>query len=334
MRGWIITTGLLVAALACTPSEPPAEPVDAAAAAAAQPYTAPATATTVPPELRGVVQPWQRLDPAWLTDASVWVVARYTSDTYPCRPGPDGSLDMILRDAFAPTRVLRGVVEAKAIDLDLGALRGTAYPASFSEGRDYLLLLRPSPEMTARLADAQGAQSMHERLGAEQVVAIVDLSQSADESAAENVTASRSGEQDGLRFDPAIWADAREAATISADQHEPVARFLAARLLQSPGTSMAEARAWVGAPDNQTRIGDRTLIYRYWLSRANYAKPVADGVYGQLELEFHDRKLARGRISYFRWHFKNPQEQSSIEIPADQLRILGLHNYRLGPERP
>ncbi|MBA3546075.1 MAG: hypothetical protein H0T76_06310 [Nannocystis sp.] len=291
-----------------------------------------ATATTIPPELRGVVQPWQRLDPAWLAGASVWLVARYTSDSYPCRPGPDGRLDMIQRDAFAPTRVLRGVVAAPGIDLDLGSLRGPAYPAAFSEGRDYLLLLRPSAAMTTRLADPRGAQSMHERLGAEQVVAIVDLSQSADESVAEAVTASRSGEQDGLRFDPALWAAARGAATISADQHEPIARFLAARLLQSPGMALADARAWVGAPDDQVRIGDRTLIYRYWLSRAQYAKPVAGGVYGQLELEFHDRRLARGSISYFRWHFR-PQIQSSIELPAEQLRGLGLHSYRLGPER-
>ncbi len=329
MQSWIFTMGLLVAAgLACAPGEPPAEPVDGAVM---QPHVA--TATTVPPELRGVVQPWQRLDPTWLTGASVWVVARYTSDTYPGRPGPDGRLDMILRDAFAPTRVLRGVVAAPAIDLDLGSLRGPAYPAAFSEGRDYLLLLRPSAAMTARLADPRGAQSMHERLGADQVVAIVDLSQSADEVAADEVTASRSGVQDGLRFDPVRWADARGAATISADQHEPVARFLAARLLQSPGMSLAEARAWVGAPDDQIRIGDRTLIYRYWLARDQYAKPVADGVYGQLELVFDDRRLARGSITYFRWHVK-PQEQSSIEIPAEQLRGLGLHSYRLGPERP
>ena len=324
--------GLLgAAALACTPGEPPAEPVggdgggdgDAARPDAARP------ASAAPPELRGLLRPGQRVDPAWLARASVWVIARYTSDTYPCRPGPDGSLDMILRDAFTPTRVLRGVVRAPSIDLDMMALRGPAAPAALGEGRSYLLLLRPSAEIAARLADPEGHLGMHERLGADQVVAIIDLSQSADEVAADEVSASRSGARDGLRFDPGSWAAARAAPTISAAQHEPIARFLAAELLASPGTPVAEARAWVGAPDTQTRVGDRTLIYRYWLARPEYERPIADGVYGQLELEFHDRRLARGGVSYFRWHFQ-PGVQSSIEVPAEELQRLGLRRYRLG----
>jgi len=191
-RGWRITVSLFGgAALACAPGESVAVPGEPAPAPgesidvpdAAQPDTA--TTSAVPPELQGVVQPWQRVDPAWLARASVWVIARYTSDTYPCRPGPDGSLDMILRDAFAPTRVLRGVVKAPSIDLDLMALRGPEFPAAPGEGRSYLLLLRPNAETAARLADPAGQLNMHERLGADQVVAIIDLSQSADEVAAE-----------------------------------------------------------------------------------------------------------------------------------------------------
>ena len=130
------------------------------------------------------------------------------------------------------------------------ALRGPGYPAMLVEGRSYLLMLAPTPELAPRLADPQGRLSMYERLDRGQIVAVVDLSQSAAERASEAVLASRSGTREGVRFDPERWAAARAAPVITAE-HAGLARFIGAELLARPGGSVAELRAWLGAPDVQ-----------------------------------------------------------------------------------
>lgn len=314
--------GIVIAALvACAPVG--REPGDAATPNVQQ------KAASLPAELREVVQPWQRVAPEWLARASVWLVADYTQDSYPCVPGPDGSLDMIQRDAFAPTRVLRGEVAARSLDIDMYALQGPSYPDALAEGRSYLVLLAPTPALAARLADPRTIFAMHERIGPGQIVAVIDLSQSADDAAAETTAASRSELADGHRFDPQVWAEARAAAAITAAQHGPLARFLAAKLLQRPGATVVEARSWVGAPDVVLRSA-RGLTYRYWLARPRYATPQADAIYGQLELQFLDGTLRRGSLRYFQWHAV-PGGTSSIALTPAQLQPLGLAEFRLGP---
>lgn len=310
-----------VVALGCTPGQPIAEPraEHVAAVASAEAVAAVASAATLPTELRGL---GVAIDPAWTAAATIWVIAEFTQSTYPCRPGPDGSLDMILRDAFTPTRVLRGTLMAGSIDVDAAALQGPNYPASLVEGRSYLLLLAPTPEIAARLADPQGTLSMYERLDRAQVVAVIDLSQSAAERASEQVQASRSGTREGVRFDPQRWAAARAAPTITAAEHGALARFIAAELLARPGASVAELRAWLGAPDVQQRRGE-TLLYRYWLARPRYEQPEAGALYGQLELRFVREQLVEGSVRYFRWEVR-PDATASIEVPAEGLRERGL----------
>jgi len=306
--------------LGCAPGLPIAEPrADAAATAATGAAAAAATAESLPPELRAL---GVAIDPAWAAAATIWVLAEFGQDTYPCRPGPDGSLDMILRDAFTPTRVLRGTLAARSIDVDAAALQGPSYPASLVEGRSYLLLLAPTPEVAARLADPEGMLSMYERLDRAQVVAVVDLSQSAAERASEQVQASRSGTREGVRFDPQRWAAARAAPAITAAEHGALARFIGAELLARPGASVAELRAWLGAPDVQQRRGE-ALLYRYWLARPRYEQPAEGALYGQVELRFVGEALVEGSVRYFRWEVR-PDASASIELPAEALRERGL----------
>lgn len=315
----------VMAALACAPVETVREEP-------ARPSVEQATAgRELPAELRAVVPAWQRVDPAWLVAASVWVVGTYFQAAYPCRPGPDGSLDMIQQDAFTPTRVLRGALRIREVDVDAWRLKGPGFPASLVEGRSYLLLLRPSPEVARKLADPEGLLGMDERLGSDQVVAIVDLSQSAEEARDDAVPASRSGTRDGVRFDPAAWAAARGASEVTAAQHGPIAGFVAAELLRAPGATVAGVRAWLGEPDEQQRR-DPSLLLRYWLARERYATPVDGAIYGQVELRFARGRLLKGSVTYFRWRFA-PGERSSSEISDAELQRLGLRVYRLEPVR-
>lgn len=204
--------GVLVLALACAPGvrepAPPGGPEvgstvragsergaaapGAGAALPAGPGVAPEPreATELP---AGLVQPWQRVEPGWLAEASVWVVADYAGMQAQCVK-ESGSFAMVASDpGFTPTRVLRGAIAAGRIPID--APRGPSYPPALVDGRSYLLLLRPGPTNARRLADARASFEFGERLAAEEVVAIVDLSQSAGEAALP-VPASRSGAPD------------------------------------------------------------------------------------------------------------------------------------------
>jgi hypothetical protein len=166
-------------------------------------------------------------------------------------------------------------------------------------------------------------------LGPDEVVAVVDLSQTEIEARDEATTAHRSGTRDGFEFSPAVWAAARDAATVTREQHASLAGFIAATLLARPGATTAEVRAWLGAPDTEDRWSGGRLVYRYWLSRTNYGSPVEKGVYGQVELQMVDGTVERGSIGYYRWVFR-PMERASIEIPEAELQGLGLAAYRLG----
>jgi hypothetical protein len=283
-------------------------------------------AELVPVELRELNV---AIEPGWAAASTVWVVADYWESTYPCRPGPDGSLDMILQQAFTPTRVLKGTLAIETLDVDAAALKGPDYPPGLTEGRSYLLMLAPRPEIAARLADPQGHLGMYERLDRSQIVAVVDLSQSADERASEAVSASRSGTRKGVRFDPQRWAAARAAPAIAAEQAE-LGGFVAAQLLARSGASVAEVRSWLGAPD-ELRRSKAGLLYRYWLARPRYEKPVDGGVYGQVELRFLGDLLHEGSVRYFRWEVRPDGSSSSFELSGEGLRERGLVAYALVP---
>lgn len=308
-------------ALGCGPAiAEPSEPGGAEAMA---------TQVQLPAALRSLNAP---IEPRWVEASTVWVVGEYQQSTYPCRPGPDGSLDMIQRDAIRLTRTLRGDVAITEIDVDPWSLTGPDYPPGLTEGRSYLLMLAPTPATAAKLADRDGRFSMYERLDRAQVVAMVDLSQSAAERASEAVVASRSGTRDGVRFDPQRWAAVREAPAIAA-QEADIAGFVAAQLLARRGASVAEARAWLGAPDEQKRWSAPAAVlrYRYWLARPRYVQPEDGAVYGQVELSFLRDELREGSVKYFRWEVRPDGSSSSFELQGEQLRERGLEAYALVP---
>ena len=309
--------GLVIAAgMGCASGLPSAAPQ--AEQEAAEPAVVLASEPALPPELRGL---GVAIDARWAEAAPLWVIAEFEQSTYPCREGPDGSLDMILRDAFIVREVLRGSVALPEIDVDAGALQGPSYPPGLTPGRRYLLMLAPTPEMTTLLADPQARLSMDQRLDRAQIVAVIDLSQSAAERASEAVTASRSGTHEGVRFDPERWAAARAAPVIGAE-HAALVRFIGGQLLARPGASVTQMRSWLGAPDVQQRRAG-TLLYRYWLARPSYLQPVAGALYGQLELQFVGDALAAGSVRYFRWEIE-PNMVTSREVPAEGLRERGL----------
>ncbi|MCY1006512.1 hypothetical protein OV079_13295 [Nannocystis pusilla] len=307
----------LLLALACTPTSGPTRPAPSVP-----------EAPELPAGLSGLVEPWHPFDPQLADSAPVWLVTRYQPGTYPCRPGPDGSLDMLIQDRFTALQVVRGAAHAPGVDLDLHALRGPAYPRAYAEERRYLLLLRPGPKGQALLADSQALGGMHDRWGPDEVLAVIDLDQTEAEAAAERVPASRSGEFAGGRWDPAHWAGLRAAATPEPARQRELAAFLQSTVTR-PRAPLAEVRAWLGPPDSQHLHADGSRSDGYVLSHPAYAQPVADGLYGQLELRYDARlELRAVELGYLRWSV-SLQLQSSTMLTAEEHAKLGLPRIEL-----
>ncbi|WAS98546.1 hypothetical protein [Nannocystis punicea] len=309
----------LVLALACTPTSGPTPPAPSSTAAPAR---------ALPAGLSGLVEPWHPFDPQLAESAPVWLLTRYQPGTYPCRPGPDGSLDMFIQDRFSALQVVRGAVRAPGVDLDLHALRGPNYPRSYAEERRYLLFLRPGPKGQAHLADASALRGMDDRLGPDEVLAVIDLDQSEAEAAAEQVQASRTGEFGGGRWEPASWAALRAAPVPDPARQRELAAFLQ-NTIARPRAPLAEVRAWLGPPDSQHLFANGSRSDQYVLARPAYAEPLPDGLYGSLQLRYDARLELRGvDLGYLRWHVA-PHEQSSTMLSAEEHAAHGLPRLEL-----
>ncbi|PCC66697.1 hypothetical protein SAMN02745121_00573 [Nannocystis exedens] len=302
----------LALALACTPTSGPTRPAPSVPDARA-----------LPAGLSGVVEPWHPFDPQLAESAPVWLVTRYEPGTYPCRSGPDGSLEMLIQDRFTALQVVRGAVQAPGVDLNLNALRGSAYPRGYAEGRRYLLFLRPGPKGQALLADPHALGGMHDRWGPDEVLAVIDLDQSDAEAAAEQVQASRTGEFAGGRWDPAHWEALRAAATPEPARQRELAAFLQTTIAR-PRAPLAEVRAWLGPPDAQHLAADGSRSDDYFLARPAYAQPLPDGLYGHLELHYDaSLQLRAVELGYLRWRV-SPRLQLSTMLTAEEHAKLGL----------
>lgn len=314
----------LALALACAPprSAPPPTPAHTAGA----PAPAPAGAPELPPELAPLASSWGGVDPQRAASSPIWLLTRYAPSTYPCRPGPDGTLDMLQQDRFQIDRVLRGEAAARGVDLDLYAMKGPSYPRSFVEGRRYVLFLRPGPEAQTWLADPEDLGSMHRRMGADDVLAALDLDASPAELAAESTLATRTGTRQGLRWTPEVWVAARGAPALDAEHQRRLAAFLSAEIL-ALGTPLAELRAWLGAPDDQHVWSGGARREQYLLSRPAYDTPREGGLYGDLDLEYGpDLRLRAASLKYLRWRIEPTLRASTALTPEEHAR-LGLPHF-------
>ncbi len=149
--------------------------IGCAGAAEPERAAAPGVHVGVPEAARAVLPGWAEVDPAWFAAAEVWLIAGFAEGTYPCVQNGD-ELDMIASHSFTPTRVLRGEVQAPAIDVRAYDLKGASYPRALAVGREYLVLLRPSEATRRLLADPRAVFSMMTALGPDEVIAVVDLS--------------------------------------------------------------------------------------------------------------------------------------------------------------
>jgi hypothetical protein len=314
----VLSTTLLAASLtcACAPASPRERSRPDAAASAQQ---------QLPPELAGLVAPWQPIDLSAAEQAPIWLVTRYEPGTYPCVEGPDGTRYMFLQDRFSVLRVVRGAVQAPGVDLNLDALRGPSFPRAYAEGRRYLLLIRPGPKGQALLADPAALGGLHDQLGADEVLGVIDLDQTEAEVRAERVAAARRDEAAG--WDPTRWQALRAASAPDPAQQRHLAAFLQRTL--APRTPLAEVRAWLGPPDGQRLARNGSREDEYILARPAYAEAAEGAVYGDLRLRYDAAlELHAVELGYLRWRV-TPSGRASVKLSPDEHAALGLPRLEL-----
>lgn len=302
--------------LACAPAPPPAPERPAP--------EPPAPRHTTPDPLLELVEAWHPLDPAIADASPIWLVTRYEPGTYPCSPGPDGSLDMLVQDRFRVLQVVRGAVTAPGVDLDLHALRGRGSPRAYAEGRRYLLFLRPGPRAQAALADPAQFSGPDDRLGLDDVLGVIDLDESRAETEAEATPATRIDP----RWDPPSWDAARSAAAPEPARQRALAAALQAVILR-PRAPLADVRSWLGPPDEQALGPGRARRDQYFLAHPAYTTPVHGAIYGDLRLRYDAELELRGaELMYLRWRV-DPREQASVALTPEEHQALGLPHFAL-----
>ncbi len=281
--------------------------------------------------LDGFIKPWHVVEAGW-RETPVWLVTQHVTGSS-CEAGEGGEQVMYALDRFIIGHVLCGEVTAPEVTVDGPRTQGPSYPRSFAEGRHYLLFIRPGELGRRVLAEAQGTGLLHDRLGPDEVVAIVDLDASKEELAAEAVVASRSGEHAGFRFDQAAWMELRTAKEIDAARHRGLVAFLEQSVLLGHAP-LADVRAWLGPPDRQEmyRGGGRRDIYK--LARG-VIEGDRDGLpYGTLELSYDDAlRLHRVRLEYTKMK-ATKRMYVAEDLTPQQMAKRGLPSLNVRWEQP
>ena len=232
----ILTSGLLILT-ACRPPTPGAEEPPRPDALAAAPQEDPAG------PVESLVPAWQELDPAWKEEASVILVGELNEFSYPCRFDEHGNSEMILARSWKVLEVLEGEVKAPYVNIS-AVFPGEAHvPVEFIEGRRYLLLLKPSEETMKLLADPETVWGLGNEPHTNEVVAIVDLSQSLDEAEALAVQASKSGSHGGFTFTAEKWKALRESGDNDLELQKQFLAFIL-DVVMSKDATLASVRSW------------------------------------------------------------------------------------------
>lgn len=195
-----------------------------------------------PEDVLPLLQPWQQLDTALVERATVAFAGPYSrEEQHMVRLGLRVTA---LRARIAPGQVLDGKLAPVPVDLDLLTEGSGPRPPYYVEGRTYLVLLRPTKD-TARLLK-KGETTLDDRVSADEIVAILDLSMSEEEADSLVAEASRSSEWRGSSIAPETWAALRAKG-----DPDPLRAALPVLIQQVlvPGTPYTDVQAWLGTPD-------------------------------------------------------------------------------------
>lgn len=241
-------------------------------------------------EVRRAIPPWQTLDEAWVAEAPLIFRA-----TYRYNDSGNSWWNGLPRWDFTVTQVFKGDVPFKGVALQCYRWEGGRLPYFLVKDRDYLVFLKPNQKTRKQMAE-KGMRWVPLTDNSEEVVAIVDLSQSKAEAEAIAVKATQSGVYDGFQFTPERWETLRASETIDLDTQRKLVPFLVNVVLTDQAT-LASVRSYLGEPDYYD-VRPGRYDYFYHFQRNENAE---DGqISGSLHVVFQG-DLRRG---YFRIEFR------------------------------
>lgn len=270
-----------------------------------------------------MVSAWQPCDPAWVDESSVIFVAVLDEYEYPCVFHEDGSSDMILARSFQVEKVLAGQVKVPAVNISMIPQEDQPVPEQFAEGRRYLVLMDAADDTLELLADASTAWNLANEPHASEVVAMVDLSQSAQEAEALTTQASLSGEHDGFTFDPQKWEALRSAEDNDLQEQQQFLQFIQAQVL-TEGATLGQVRSWLGEPDHWW-MNAHGIAHRWNLHRRSSTDPAKDMISIRLETWFDtDLTLVTWKVDVLRCTRADETGDAWIMLEPADLAPLGL----------
>jgi hypothetical protein len=120
-------------------------------------------------------QAFSRLPADVKARATVVVAGAFRIDRGPCEWLPDGSRRWPLLKGFSVGTVYRGKVRTKYIGVEIPRRAGSSGDdLTLVEGREYVLLLRPSKKSLGTLARRDGGMNHQDALTKDEIVAIVE----------------------------------------------------------------------------------------------------------------------------------------------------------------
>lgn len=319
-----VLSGVLAFAIAlpwgCRGDQPAEQP--AKELASPPPAAAPATATdeALAAKIRGLLKPWHVVKPEWQSEATVIVVGRGGRMRGPCVFRGSMSF-MPLLETFNDLRVLKGDVKSAQIVFRFGTSTNLS---NFTEGRKYLLFLKPGEEDLKDLGKTEDYNFGCIGSGQSgEVVGAVDLGQTEDEARLPTIKASRSGAWNGFEFTPAVWQRMREAATVDFKEQQRLIDFLENVVLLR-GRRLVDIAEWLGQPDSVSG----TLKATYHLNLAASDNSEEGQVIVNLDLEFRESgTLFRCKMVPVICHVERHEDyttHSTTNVPEADLAKLGL----------
>lgn len=262
--------------------------------------------------VRGTLQPWRALEEAWVGDATMIFRSTYHHARLPCIHIGD-SWAMPMGAEFQVTKVLKGGVRFTSIILESRSPQGGRFPSALVEDRSYLVFLKPGPQTAERMREKEVTWVLLTE-EAEEVVAIVDLSQSKAEADALTVQATKSGIFEGFQFTPERWESLRAAKTIDLGSQRELVPFLVNVVLADKPT-LASVRSYLGEPD-YFDISPGRYECHYDFQRTE--EVAEDGqVSGKLEITFRgDLTLDKYQIEFYRCKIESGRDFSVVSWSA------------------
>jgi len=223
------------------------------------------------------LKPWQPFRAKWASEALVIIETTYSRDASMCGQDP-------LNGNFEKKTVLKGEIRPKSFKAIFSGVPNDGLPSFFAEGRCYLFFLRAPTKSLGSF----------EYVGPQEIVAVVDLSQSESEVAALKVRATRSQRHGGFEFTPSKWQEFRDTrmGTDASDCKE-FQGFIEG-VVARPCADLARVRSYLGEPDDWA-ANRQGFIYTCYLNHDPRAKP--GDLAGWIIMAFSpDRRLEYYRI--------------------------------------